>query len=101
MPILDHPTMFAAALPSKSAYFIPLSGRVKTVDGTEQPNMQIRYFPKQTVYGNDMIEEYHNGGNNPINPTGSQAAWIVDYKTTQGLESPGCTVLRTYESVLS
>jgi hypothetical protein len=89
MPILDHPTMFAAALPSKSAYFIPLSGRVKTVDGTEQPNMQIRYFPKQTVYGSDMIEEYHNGGNNPINPTGSQAAWIVDYKTTQGLEVLG------------
>jgi hypothetical protein len=89
MPILDHPVMFAYALPSKSAYFIPLNGKVKTVDGGEQPNMQIRYFPKQTVYGNDMMEEYHDGGNNPINPTGSQAAWIVDYKTTQGLEILG------------
>lgn len=86
--IFDHPTLFSQTL-NKFAYFLPLSGRVKTVGGGEQPNMQIRYYKSQTKFGNDMISEYHDGGDNPINPTGTKAGWIVDYKTIQGLEILG------------
>lgn len=89
MPILDHPILFQGTLIQKSMYFIPLNGTVKVEGGGNMPNMQIRYYPKQTKYGNDMINEIHSGAFNPINPNGTIAEWRTDWETTQGLEVLG------------
>ena len=89
MPILDHPTLFSQTIIAKSMYVLPLNGRVKVQGGTEMPNMQIRYIPKQTKYGNDMINEIHSGAFNPIAPSGTIAEWRQDWQTSQGLEILG------------
>lgn len=89
MPILDHPILFQGTLIQKSMYFIPLSGTVKVMGGANMPNMQIRYFPKQTKYGNDMINEIPSGAFNPLSPSGTISEWRTDWETTQGLEMLG------------
>ncbi len=89
MPILDHPVIAFGTVIKKSMYFLPLSGTVKVEGGANMPNMQIRYFPKQTKYGNDMINEIPSGAFNPISPNGTIAEWRTDWETTQGLEVLG------------
>lgn len=89
MPILDHPILFQGTLIKKSMYFLPLNGTVKVQGGGNMPNMQIRYFPKQTKYGNDMINEIPSGAFNPIHPSGTVSEWRTDWQTTQGIEVLG------------
>ncbi len=89
MPILDHPVIAFGTVIKKSMYFLPLSGTVKVEGGANMPNMQIRYFPKQTKYGNDMINEIPSGAFNPISPSGTISEWRTDWETTQGLEVLG------------
>ena len=88
-PILDHPILFQGTLIKKSLYFMPLNGTVKVEGGGNMPNMQIRYFPKQTKYGNDLVNEIQSGAFNPINQTGTISEWRTDWQTTQGLEVLG------------
>lgn len=89
LPILDHPIITSQTIIAKCMYAWAMNGRVKVMGdsgATEMPNMQIRYFAKQTKYGTDMINEIQSGAFNPVNPTGTVAEWRVDWQTTQGLE---------------
>jgi len=89
LPILDHPVLFANTLISKSMYWIPYNGAVKVEGGGSQPAIQVRYFPNQSPYGNDIDGEIHSGALNPINPTGGIAEFRTDWLSWQGLEVLG------------
>ncbi len=86
MPILDQPTLFSQTDIVDSLYFMPRDGKVKVEGGGTDDQMRVRYFPKQSIYGNDMINEIHGGAYSPVNPNGSMASVDVDWATTQGLE---------------
>jgi hypothetical protein len=89
MPILDHPTLFSQTDISRSLYYIPYNNKVKVEGGGSDAAIRVRYFPKQSLYGNDLINEIHGGGYSPVNPNGSGANVQVDWVTTQGLECLG------------
>jgi len=86
MPILDQPTLFSQTDIVRSLYFMPMDGKVKVEGGGSDDQIRVRYFPKQSIYGNDMINEIHGGAYSPVNPNGSMASVDVDWSTTQGLE---------------
>jgi hypothetical protein len=89
MPILDHPTLFSQTNIAKSLYYLPYNNKVKVEGGGSDDAMRVRYYPKQTIYGNDLINEVHSGALNPVNPNGdalnSQTTWV----TYQGMECLG------------
>lgn len=86
MPILDHPTLFSQTDIAKSLYCLPFDGKVKVVEGGSEDQIRVRYVPKQTPYGNDMINEIHGGALSPVNPNGQAMNVSVDWVTYQGLE---------------
>lgn len=86
MPILDHPTLFSQTDMSKSLYFLHYNNKVKVEGGGSDAAIRVRYFPKQSIYGNDLINEIHGGAYSPVNPNGSALNVQVDWATTQGLE---------------
>jgi hypothetical protein len=89
MPILDHPTLFSQTVLAKSLYYIPYNNKVKVEGGGSDSAIRVRYFPKQSIYGNDLINEFHTGALSPVNPNGNAANVQVDWMTTQGLECLG------------
>ena len=89
LPILDHPNIFSQTPIAKSAYYIPMDKKVKVLGGDYQSAIQVRYFPKQSIYGNDMINESHDGALSPVNPNGQGQYFRMDYVTTQGIEVLG------------
>lgn len=89
LPILDHPNIFSQTSIAKSAYYLPMDKKVKVLGGDYQSAVQVRYFPKQSVYGNDMINESHDGALSPVNPNGQGQYFRMDYTTTQGIEVLG------------
>jgi hypothetical protein len=86
---LDHPTLFSQTVIAKSIYYLPYNMKVKTEGGASKAALGIKYFPSQSKYGNELIEEIHYGANSPINPNGTQAFMGVDWKSTQGLQFLG------------
>jgi hypothetical protein len=86
MPILDQPTLFSQTDIVRSLYYMPMDGKVKVEGGGSDDQIRVRYFPRQSPYGNDMINEVYGGAYSPVNPNGANAAAIVDWVTTQGLE---------------
>ena len=89
LPILDNPNIFSQTSIAKAAYYIPMDKKVKVLGGDYQSAIQVRYFPKQSVYGSDMINESHDGALSPVNPNGQGQYFRMDYVTTQGLEVLG------------
>lgn len=89
LPILDNPALFSQVSVGKSAYFIPVDKKVKVEGGGYQSAIQVRYFPDQHKYGNDIMGEIHTGALNPTNPNGPGDYWRMDFVTTQGLEVLG------------
>lgn len=89
MPILDHPTLFGTTDITKSLYYLPYNNKVKVYGGGTEAAMRMRYYPKQTIYGNDMIGEIYTGANAPVNPNGSGMFAGCDWITYQGLEVLG------------
>lgn len=86
MPILDHPVTFGYSNIPKCLYYLPYNNKVKVEGGGSDDQIRVRYVPKQTMYGNDMINEIHYGALNPINPNGAGMFSGTDWKTAQGLE---------------
>ncbi len=86
MPILDHPVLFSQTVISKSLYFLPYNNKVKVEGGGSDDQIRVRYVPKQSMYGNDMINEIHDGAFSPVNPNGQQLSINCDWSTAQGLE---------------
>lgn len=86
MPILDHPVTFGFSTIPKNIFFLPYNNKVKVEGGGSDDQIRVRYVPKQTVYGNDMINEIHYGALNPVNPNGPGMFSGTDWKTAQGLE---------------
>lgn len=89
MPILDHPTIFSQTVIAKSLYYIPYNNMVKVEGGGSAPAIRVRFVPSQSPFGNELIGEAQDGALNPINPTGTEKAWITEYFTNQGLECLG------------
>lgn len=87
--ILNHPVLFSQTIIAKSLYYIPYDMKVNVDGGGSKPAFGIKYFPSQSNFGNDMIEEIHYGANSKVNPNGTQAAMMTDWKTTQGLQVLG------------
>lgn len=86
MPILDHPVTFGGSTIPKCLFYLPYNNKVKVEGGGSDDQIRVRYVPKQTVYGNDMINEIHYGALNPVNPNGAGMFSGTDWKTAQGLE---------------
>lgn len=86
MPILDHPITFGYSKIPKCLFYLPYNNKVKVEGGGSDDQIRVRYVPKQTVYGNDMINEIHYGALNPVNPNGPGMFSGTDWKTAQGLE---------------
>lgn len=86
MPLMDNPVTLGFTTIVKSLYYLPYNNKVKVEGGGSDDQIRVRYVPKQTVYGNDMINEIHYGALNPINPNGPGMFSGTDWKTAQGLE---------------
>lgn len=86
MPMMDHPVTLNTGTINKNIYFIPFENKVKVEGGGSDDQIRVRYVPKQAIYGNDMVNEFHSGGLSPVNPNGSGAFIGVDWLTAQGLE---------------
>lgn len=86
MPILDHPITFGFSTIPKNLFYLPYNNKVKVEGGGSDTQIRVRYFPKQTVYGNDLINEVHTGALNVVNPNGDGMYTGTDWVTCQGLE---------------
>lgn len=86
MPILDHPVTFGYSTIPKNIFYLPYNGKVKVEGGGSDSQMRVRYVPRQTPYGNDLINEIHYGALNVINPNGQGMFNGTDWATAQGLE---------------
>lgn len=89
MPILDHPVTFGYSTIPKNQFYLPYNNKVKVEGGGSDPAIRVRYIPKQTVYGNDLINEVHSGALNPVNPNGDGMFNGTDWVSYQGLEVLG------------
>ena len=86
MPILDHPVTFGYSTISKNIFYIPYDNKVKVEGGGSDDQIRVRYVPRQSVYGNDLVNEIHYGALSPINPNGTGMYIGTDWSTAQGLE---------------
>lgn len=86
MPMMDHPVTLATGTINKNIYYLPYENKVKVEGGGSDDQIRVRYFPKQSIYGNDMINEFHTGGLSPVNPNGAGAFIGVDWMAACGLE---------------
>lgn len=93
MPMFDHPVTLASGTISKNIFYLPLDGKVKVEGGGSEDQMRVRYVPKQTVYGNDLINEIHGGALSPVNPNGDAMCISTRWVTAQGLEALAPTQL--------
>lgn len=86
MPILDHPVTFGYSTIPKNVFYLPYNNKVKVEGGGSDAQIRVRYIPRQTPYGNDMINEIHYGALNVVNPNGIGMFNGTDWATAQGLE---------------
>lgn len=86
MPMFDHPVTLASGTITKNIYYLPLDGKVKVEGGGSEDMLRVRYVPKQTIYGNDMINEIHGGALSPVNPNGDAMCISTRWVTAQGFE---------------
>lgn len=86
MPILDHPVTFGGTQLKKCQFWLPFDNKVKVEGGGSDDQIRVRYVPRQSQYGDDMINEIHYGAYSPVNPNGNDSIIGLDYRTMQGLE---------------
>jgi hypothetical protein len=86
MPILDHPITFNFSKIVKQLYFLPYNNKVKVEGGGSDTQIRVRYVPRQSPFGDDMIGEIRYGAYHPTNPNGTGAFIGTDFVTYQGLE---------------
>lgn len=86
MPILDHPVTFAFSTIVKQLYFLPYNNKVKVEGGGSDTQIRVRYIPRQSPFGDDMMGEIRYGAYHPTNPNGQLALIGTDFVTYQGLE---------------
>jgi len=86
MPILDHPVTFGFSNIPKNLFYLPINNKVKVEGGGSDEQIRVRYIPRQTPYGNDLVNEVHYGALNVINPNGEGMFNGTDFVTYQGLE---------------
>jgi hypothetical protein len=86
MPILDHPVTFGYSNIPKNIFCLPYNNKVKVEGGGSDSQIRVRYIPRQTPFGNDMINEIHYGALNVVNPNGIGMFNGTDWTTAQGLE---------------
>lgn len=86
MPILDHPVTFGYSTIPKNIYYLSYNNKVKVEGGGSEAQIRVRYVPRQTPYGNDMVNEIHYGALNVTNPNGQGMFNGTDWATAQGLE---------------
>lgn len=86
MPMMDHPVTLATGTINKNIYYLPLENKVKVEGGGSDDQIRVRYVPKQSIYGNDMVNEIHSGAYSPVNPNGNGKFISTEWATAQGLE---------------
>jgi hypothetical protein len=86
LPILDHPITFGYSTIPKQIFWLPFENKVKVEGGGSDDQIRVRYVPRQTPYGNDLINEIHYGALNVVNPNGQGMFNGTDWATAQGLE---------------
>jgi hypothetical protein len=85
MPILNHP-MFSQVAIGKSAYFLPLNGRVPVEGGGEAPCIGTAYAPANEPLGNELIGESQSGTKAPLYPSGHIREFKTSWVSYQGLD---------------
>lgn len=86
MPILDHPVTFGYSTIVKQLYYLPYNNKVKVEGGGSDTQIRVRYIPRQSPFGDDMMGEIRYGAYHPTNPNGTGAFIGTDFVTYQGLE---------------
>ncbi len=86
VPMFDHPVTLASGTIPKNIFYLPYDNKVKVEGGGSDTQMRMRYFPRQTMYGDGITGEIHYGANSPVNPNGTGEFWGVDFTTAQGFE---------------
>lgn len=86
VPMFDHPVTLASGTIPDNIFYLPYDGKVKVEGGGSDPQLRLRYVPRQTIYGDDMTDEIHYGALNQVNPNGVGKFWGVDWSQTCGLE---------------
>lgn len=86
VPMFDHPVTLASGTIPKYIYHIPYDNKVKVEGGGSEAQIRLRYFPRQTVYGDGVTSEIHYGALSPVNPNGTGMYWGVDWEANEGLE---------------
>lgn len=86
VPMFDHPVTLASGTIPDNIYCLPYDNKVKVEGGGSEAQIRLRYFPRQTAYGDDMTSEIHYGALNRINPNGVGMYWGTDWYSVFGLE---------------
>jgi hypothetical protein len=86
VPMFDHPVTLASGTIPNNIYYLPYESKVKVEGGGSAPQMNIRYVPKQGIYGDDMTDEIHYGALHPVNPNGTGLYIGTDWSMKAGLE---------------
>jgi hypothetical protein len=86
MNMLDHPVTFGYSSISKNIFYLPYENKVKVEGGGSDDQIRMRYIPRESVYGSDMISEIHYGALSPINPTGTDMYIGTDWTCKMGAE---------------
>ncbi len=86
IPMFDHPVTLASGTITKNVFYLPYDNKVKVEGGGSDTQMRMRYFPRQTPYGDGLTAEVHYGALSPINANGTGMYWGTDWVTAQGFE---------------
>ena len=86
VPMFDHPVTLSSGTIPNNIFYLPYENKVKIEGGGSSPQFNIRYVPRQGMYGDDMTDEFHYGGLSPVNPTGNGAYIGCDWSMKAGLE---------------
>lgn len=86
VPIFDHPVTLSSGTIPNNIFYLPYDQKVKVEGGGSDSQIRLRYVPRQTAYGNDMINELHYGQLSVVNPNGTGMYNGTDWVQAVGLE---------------
>jgi hypothetical protein len=86
VPMFDHPVTLASGTIPKYIFHLPYDNKVKVEGGGSESQIRLRYFPRQTPYGDGVTGEIHYGALSRVNPNGTGMYWGTDWESNEGLE---------------
>jgi hypothetical protein len=86
VPMFDHPVTLSSGTIPDNLYCLPYDNKVKVEGGGSEAQIRMRYFPRQSQFGDGITDEVHYGANSPVNPNGTGRYWGTDWVSVQGLE---------------